>query len=431
MVRAREKHPDLAVRVAEYLRRHGTASSPSLAERFLKMAVPSEEAATRILRAALEPHGLVYERGSGWSAAGSAPDASGSRLVAVAFDGSGEAPVLVEVRGDDAGEPSPPGAIDLEGATAILLEPRRDAIRLSEHLRLRRLAPPAGVASLRSAVRGGPRIPRRAGLDGICAVLGIRWNEGEDAAATARAMARCLARASAWRRNTADEDEEGELPGTITPETLDMLPESPGVYRFFDAEGTLLYVGKAANLRRRVRFYFGGRARKHGARFLSRIHRLEHEPLGSELEALLKESRLIARKRPAANVQLAVHERGRSYGKSRRQAILLPSGSSRVVTAVFVSDGRYAGHVPIGPRGGGMEKARRLLRQVMREANDPRRTGHDPDTEILSSWLARHADSVSRIDLDSFTSVGEAVDALSTAVISILAEAGAQVFRGS
>ncbi|MBL7126951.1 MAG: GIY-YIG nuclease family protein, partial [Dehalococcoidales bacterium] len=43
----------------------------------------------------------------------------------------------------------------------------------------------------------------------------------------------------------------------LVEEQLNRLPDSPGVYLLRDAEGAILYVGKAANLRHRVRSYFG------------------------------------------------------------------------------------------------------------------------------------------------------------------------------
>jgi DNA polymerase-3 subunit epsilon len=81
------------------------------------------------------------------------------------------------------------------------------------------------------------------------------------------------------------------------------LPALPGVYLMRDRDGEVLYVGKAANLRRRVRSYFGPGGR-HGrliGRALEGLHRLDHEVCGSEFEALLRESRLLKELRPPCN----------------------------------------------------------------------------------------------------------------------------------
>lgn len=81
------------------------------------------------------------------------------------------------------------------------------------------------------------------------------------------------------------------------------LPAVPGVYLMRDRDGNALYVGKAANIRRRVRSYFGPGGR-HGrliARALDELDSIDHEICGSEFEALLRENRLIKDLRPPCN----------------------------------------------------------------------------------------------------------------------------------
>ncbi|MGI9538715.1 MAG: exonuclease domain-containing protein, partial [Miltoncostaeaceae bacterium] len=81
------------------------------------------------------------------------------------------------------------------------------------------------------------------------------------------------------------------------------LPSDPGVYLMRDRRGEVLYIGKATNLRRRVRSYFGP-GPKHGrlvARALDRLEAVDHEVCGSELEALLRESELLRTLRPPCN----------------------------------------------------------------------------------------------------------------------------------
>jgi DNA polymerase III epsilon subunit family exonuclease len=83
----------------------------------------------------------------------------------------------------------------------------------------------------------------------------------------------------------------------------DDLPAQPGVYLMRDREGGVLYVGKASNLRRRVRAYFGPGGR-HGrliGRALEELESLDHETCGSEFAALLREDRLIKELRPPCN----------------------------------------------------------------------------------------------------------------------------------
>lgn len=81
-------------------------------------------------------------------------------------------------------------------------------------------------------------------------------------------------------------------------------PTSPGVYLFRGRHGTVLYVGKARNLRARLRSYFSGsRQRPSVEAALGAIERIEWRPLGSELEAALEELRLIRELRPPANAR--------------------------------------------------------------------------------------------------------------------------------
>ena len=80
------------------------------------------------------------------------------------------------------------------------------------------------------------------------------------------------------------------------------VPTGPGVYLFRDARDAVLYVGKATDLRARVRSYFSGRAlRAPVERAIEATTRIEARPLGSEFEAALLELELIASLRPPAN----------------------------------------------------------------------------------------------------------------------------------
>ena len=81
-------------------------------------------------------------------------------------------------------------------------------------------------------------------------------------------------------------------------------PPTPGVYLFRDRNDTVLYVGKARDLRARLRSYFAGdRQRPAVEAALGALERVEWRELGSELEASLEELRLIRELRPPANAR--------------------------------------------------------------------------------------------------------------------------------
>lgn len=91
----------------------------------------------------------------------------------------------------------------------------------------------------------------------------------------------------------------------LIQEFVKNLPNKPGVYRMFDHEGKVLYVGKARNLKKRVSNY----ARGHGhnnriSRMIRATHYMEFVVTHTETEALLLEANLIKRLRPRFNVLL-------------------------------------------------------------------------------------------------------------------------------
>jgi len=87
---------------------------------------------------------------------------------------------------------------------------------------------------------------------------------------------------------------------------LDTLPSKPGCYLMKNAEGTIIYVGKAISLKNRVRSYFhGDSSHDHKTRRL--VHEIAHIEwivIGSELEALILEMNLIKKHRPKYNIRL-------------------------------------------------------------------------------------------------------------------------------
>ena len=83
------------------------------------------------------------------------------------------------------------------------------------------------------------------------------------------------------------------------------LPESPGIYQYLNAEGTIIYVGKAKNLKRRVSSYFNREHPNGKTRVLvSKIADIRYIVVKTEEDALLLENNLIKKYRPRYNVLL-------------------------------------------------------------------------------------------------------------------------------
>jgi len=89
-------------------------------------------------------------------------------------------------------------------------------------------------------------------------------------------------------------------------EKIALFPHKPGVYRYYDADGTVIYVGKAKNLHKRVAQYFvdPSRLTRKTRVLVSKIADAQYSVVSSEADALLLENNLIKQYKPKYNILL-------------------------------------------------------------------------------------------------------------------------------
>lgn len=87
---------------------------------------------------------------------------------------------------------------------------------------------------------------------------------------------------------------------------VNLLPDNPGIYKFFDREKNLIYVGKAKSLKKRVSSYFNKQSSsdRKTRRMVSEVNSIEITIVNSELDALLLENSLIKNHQPRYNILL-------------------------------------------------------------------------------------------------------------------------------
>jgi DNA polymerase III subunit epsilon len=145
------------------------------------------------------------------------------------------------------------------------------------------------------------------------------------------------------------------LPPQLPPDSLERLPEAPGVYLFYGENPLPIYIGKSVNLRERVGAHFAGDWQSEtDLRLSQEIRRIEVEETAGELGALLREATLVKSMLPAHN---------RALRKKEEAGVLVlgDDGPPRYVPAAAIEPAQLAGAFgPFASKRGAREALRAL-----------------------------------------------------------------------
>jgi predicted GIY-YIG superfamily endonuclease len=289
----------------------------------------------------------------------------------------------------------------------------RNAINRASRFHVGRESLPAGLCLSRLARRCFPKQKIRTCAD-IAAALGLPYVEVQDVEALSRSQAdlllglleRCEERGVRTIKAV-----QADLQPALTAvdfeafafdeDYLDDLPASPGVYVMRDVDGKVIYVGKSIHLRDRVRTYFAKRSERatKTLKILDRIWTVEVEEVGSELEALILEARLIQATHPEFNIQQELHERGEDAEKRDPFLVILPSSDVGSVELFCVRPDREICRVSVRKDmtdwAIGWSRIDGFLKGDPEELEPAELAAH----RILQSWIHRNVEKVNLIDV--------------------------------
>jgi len=194
-------------------------------------------------------------------------------------------------------------------------------------------------------------------------------------------------------------------------------PPTPGVYILKDENGRALYVGKAVNLRRRLRAHFADRHWRGIKPEMARAARAEWVDVGSELEALLREAALIQELRPLVNVQIgppALETREIPSALLRDVVVVMPSVKSDSAELIAARvDGDWMIQRTRRNGADSVVHVRRLLKFFRMRDPGPRIDDACRLAPIAFTWLAQRGEGASRLDPHDARNAGELVRRLS------------------
>jgi hypothetical protein len=185
------------------------------------------------------------------------------------------------------------------------------------------------------------------------------------------------------------------------------IPEMPGIYLFRDKTDGVIYVGKAGNLKVRINSYFWntGESVDKIEGILERLRRIDYRVLGSDLEAMIEEYRLIDEHKPAFNTKLRVPDRAL---EAPDRILILPSAMQGMLKLYILSNTLPLRELDFDCAACEDEPLLELLKTIQTS----KETVFDPAKVIALLYLKRYDENLNSIDIGRYGSPEEVVRAL-------------------
>jgi len=187
---------------------------------------------------------------------------------------------------------------------------------------------------------------------------------------------------------------------------LKNIPETPGVYLFCNREGQVVYVGKTNNLRARINSYFRdtGESVEKKELILRHLYAIKYKTLGSDLEALIEEYKLIDLYKPLFNTKKKIPERVIEVSD---QILLFPSVSGKRLKLYFLSN-----KIPLIECGFAPEKDSSVVRKILERLEEGEGYVFDPLKIIALSYLKRYEELIVVVDIERYRNSEDVLKAL-------------------
>ena len=184
------------------------------------------------------------------------------------------------------------------------------------------------------------------------------------------------------------------------------IPEMPGVYLFFNKSGEVIYVGKTNNIKIRINSYFRdtGESIEKIEGILNQLYTIKYNVLGSDLEALLQEYKLINIHKPGFNKKMNIPERMVSISD---KILLLPSAMEGYIKLYFISN-----KIPLIEHDFDYSGPGKEVLEVLKKIEKSHDEIFDPLKIIATLYLKRYEDRLNTIEIERYSSAQGVMNAI-------------------